>query len=61
MTGTIPMTEITPTVENITEEKRCTNGIFDKEIWKDMSDQLSGMIKDCQYTGQPDSYLSIQY
>ena len=32
---------------------------FNKEIWKALSDQINTMIKTCQYTGTPESYLSI--
>ena len=32
---------------------------FDRQIWKALSDQINTMIKACQYTGTPESYLSI--
>jgi len=32
---------------------------FDKNIWKELSDSVNEMIKDCAYTGKPESYLSI--
>lgn len=32
---------------------------FDKNIWKELSDSINEMIKDCAYTGKPESYLSI--
>ena len=33
--------------------------VFDRDIWKALSDQINDMIKDCEYTGKPESYLSI--
>lgn len=33
--------------------------VFDKGIWKALSDQLNSMIKNCEYTEKPESYLSI--
>lgn len=32
---------------------------FDKNIWRELSDSVNEMIKDCAYTGKPESYLSI--
>lgn len=32
---------------------------FDKNIWKKLSDSVNEMIKDCAYTGKPESYLNI--
>lgn len=32
---------------------------FDKGIWKALSSSINDMIKDCAYTGRPESYLSI--
>ena len=32
---------------------------FDRQIWRALSDQINTMIKACQYTGTPESYLSI--
>ena len=32
---------------------------FDKNIWKDLSESVNEMIKDCAYTGKPESYLNI--
>lgn len=32
---------------------------FDRDIWKELSDSINDMIKDCAYTGKPESYLSI--
>ena len=32
---------------------------FDKDIWKKLSDSINAMIKECAYTGRPESYLSI--
>ena len=40
-------------------EKFDARKTFDKEIWKALSDQLNKMIKICQYTGLPESYLNI--
>lgn len=45
--------------EDETATKFDAKKVFDKEIWKELSDQLDGMIKECEYTGKPDSYLSI--
>ena len=35
--------------------------VFDREIWKQLSDQINEMIKDCEYTGKPESCLSFTY
>lgn len=32
---------------------------FDKDVWKRLSDSINEMIKECAYTGSPESYLSI--
>jgi len=32
---------------------------FDKEIWKELSDSINEMIKECAYTGSPESLLNI--
>lgn len=32
---------------------------FDKDIWKSLSDSINTMIKECAYTGKPESYLCI--
>lgn len=45
--------------EDETATKFDAKKVFDKDIWKELSDQLDGMIKACEYTGKPDSYLSI--
>lgn len=34
--------------------------VFDKDIWKALSDRLNDMIKACEYTGRPESYLKIE-
>ena len=45
--------------EDETATKFDAKKVFDKEIWKAISDRLNSMIKDCQYIGQPESYLSM--
>lgn len=48
--------------ENEEDEKAAKFDVkdaFNKEIWKALSDQINTMIKTCQYTGTPESYLSI--
>ncbi|MCI7107140.1 MAG: AAA family ATPase [Agathobacter sp.] len=32
---------------------------FDKDIWKELSDSINLMVKECAYTGQPESRLNI--
>lgn len=48
--------------ENEEDEKAATfdaKEIFDRNIWKALSDSLNNMIKACEYTGNPESYLKI--
>jgi len=45
--------------EDETATKFDAKKIFDKDIWKALSDQINTMIKECEYTGKPESYLSI--
>lgn len=45
--------------EDETAKKFDAKENFDKGIWKDLSDSINEMIKDCAYTGKPESYLSI--
>lgn len=33
---------------------------FDKEVWGEISTSFDEMVRDCQYPGQPDSYISIK-
>ena len=33
---------------------------FDKDVWADISAAFDEMVKDCQYPGQPDSYISVK-
>ena len=44
--------------EDETATKFDAKKAFDIDIWKALSDQLNVMIKDCEYTGKPESYLS---
>ena len=45
--------------EEETVKKFDAKSAFDKDIWKELSDGVNQMIKDCEYTGKPESYLSI--
>lgn len=48
--------------ENEEEEKADTfdaKETFDRKVWKELSDSFNQMVKDCAYTGTPDSILSI--
>lgn len=45
--------------EEETAQKFDAKAVFDKDIWKSLSESLNEMIKDCAYTGRPDSYLSL--
>ena len=34
--------------------------VFDRDLWKGLSDSFNQMVKDCAYTGSPDSFISIK-
>lgn len=46
--------------EDETAQKFDAKKVFDKGIWKALSDQINEMIKACEYTGKPESYLKIE-
>ncbi len=33
---------------------------FDKDVWKAISDNFGELVKECQYPGQPNSYIAIK-
>ena len=45
--------------EDETATKFDAKKAFDKDIWKALSESLNTMIKECEYTGRQDDYLSI--
>ena len=45
--------------EDETAKKFDAKKQFDRDVWKKLSDNINRMIKECAYTGKPDSYLSI--
>ena len=46
--------------EDETATKFDAKKVFDMNIWKELSDSINQMIKDCAYTGSPNSYLKIE-
>ncbi|EFV00618.1 hypothetical protein HMP0721_2435 [Pseudoramibacter alactolyticus ATCC 23263] len=46
--------------EDETATKFDAKKVFDTNIWKELSDSINQMIKDCAYTGSPNSYLKIE-